>query len=169
MANEIRVNTSVQIIQDVGDSAGDQAGITYSNQQLDGNADARTWGGKYTMNAVYTDSDVAYWGNAVVSAADNVSGADGIDNSNWTEASSVTDGALPDTAHVVAVEYVSALGSPGVVTINVSGENFAVLDEGQAVVIPMEMGAALSSITIKCTDYTDGTNEATVNVMVAGV
>jgi hypothetical protein len=168
MANEIRVNTSVQIIQDVGDSAGDQAGITYSNQQLDGNADARTWGGKYTMNAVYTDADVAYWSNVVV-AKDDASGADGIDDSDWTEASAVTNGALPDTAYVVAVEYVSALGSPGVVTINVSGENFAVLDEGQAVVIPMEMGAALSSITIKCTDYTDGTNEATVNVMVAGV
>ena len=168
MANEIRVNTSVQIIQDVGSSAGAQAGITYSNKQLDGNADARTWGGKYTMNAVYTDADVAYWENAVV-AKDDASGADGIDNSDWTEASDVSDGALPTTAHVVAVEYVSALGSPGTVTLNVSGENFAVLDEGQAVVIPMEMGEALASITIKCTDYTNGTNEATVNVMVAGV
>ena len=168
MANEIRVNTSVQIIQDVGDSAGAQAGITYSNKQLDGNADARTWGGKYTMNAVYTDADVAYWGNVVV-AKDDASGADGIDNSDWTEASGTTSGTLPDTAHVVAVEYVSALGSPGTVTLNVSGENFAVLDEGQAVVIPMEMGEALASITIKCTDYTNGTNEATVNVMVAGV
>ena len=165
MANEIRVNTSVQIIQDVGDSAGAQAGITYSNKQLDGNADARTWGGKYTMNAVYTDSDVAYWENAVISATV----ADGLNDSGWTEASDVSDGALPTTAHVVAVEYVSALGSPGVVTINVSGEDFAVLDEGQAVVIPMEMGEALASITIKAASYTNGTNEATVNVMVAGV
>lgn len=168
MANEIRVKTSVQIIQDVGGSAGAQEGITYINKQLDGNADSRTWGGNYTMNAVYTDAAVAYWKNAVV-AKDDASGADGIDDSNWTEASAVTDGTLPTTAYVVAVEYVSALGSPGTVTLNVSGENFAVLDEGQAVVIPMEMGELPSSITIKCTDYTDGTNEATVNVMVAGV
>jgi hypothetical protein len=165
MANEIRVKTSVQIIQDVGGSAGAQEGITYINKQLDGNADSRTWGGNYTMNAVYTDADVAYWKNAVVLATV----ADGIDNSDWTEASTVTDGTLPTTAHVVAVEYVSALGSPGAVTINVSGEDFAVLDEGQAVVIPMEMGEVLTSITIKAAAYTNGTDEATVNVMVAGV
>jgi hypothetical protein len=165
MANEIRVNTSVQIIQDVGDSAGDQAGITYSNKQLDGNADARTWGGKYTMNAVYTDSDVAYWKNAVVTATV----ADGIDNSDWTEDSAVTDGALPTTAHVVAVEYISSLGSPGTVSVTVSGEIFAVLDEGQSVVIPMEMGEAIADVKIHAGAYSNGVNEATVNVMVAGV
>lgn len=165
MANEIRVNTSVQIIQDVGSSAGAQAGITYSNKQLDGNADARTWGGKYTMNAVYTDADVAYWKNAVVSATV----ADGIDNSDWTEASAVTDGALPTTAHVVAVEYVSSLGSPGTVSVTVSGEVFAVLDEGQSVVIPMEMGEAIADVKIHANAYSNGVNEATVNCMVAGV
>jgi hypothetical protein len=165
MANEIRVNTSVQIIQDVGDSAGAQAGITYSNKQLDGNADARTWGGKYTMNAVYTDSDVAYWENAVISATV----ADGLDDSGWTEASDVSDGALPTTAHVVAVEYVSSLGSPGTVSVTVSGEVFAVLDEGQSVVIPMEMGEAIADVKIHANAYSNGVNEATVNVMVAGV
>jgi len=165
MANEIRVNTSVQIIQDVGDSAGAQAGITYSNKQLDGNADARTWGGKYTMNAVYTDSDVAYWENAVISATV----ADGLNDSGWTEASDVSDGALPTTAHVVAVEYVSSLGSPGTVSVTVSGEVFAVLDEGQSVVIPMEMGEAISDVKIHANAYSNGVNEATVNCMVAGV
>lgn len=165
MANEIRVNTSVQIIQDVGDSAGAQAGITYSNKQLDGNADARTWGGKYTMNAVYTDSDVAYWENAVISATV----ADGLNDSGWTEASDVSDGALPTTAHVVAVEYVSSLGSPGTVSVTVSGEVFAVLDEGQSVVIPMEMGEAIADVKIHANAYSNGVNEATVNCMVAGV
>lgn len=165
MANEIRVNTSVQIIQDVGDSAGAQAGITYSNKQLDGNADSRTWGGKYTMNAVYTDSDVAYWKNAVVTATT----ADGLNDSGWTEASDVSDGALPTTAHVVAVEYISSLGSPGTVSVTVSGEIFAVLDEGQSVVIPMEMGEAIADVKIHAGAYSNGVNEATVNVMVAGV
>jgi len=165
MANEIRVKTSVEIVQDNDITV---QGISYSHKSLDGNAASRSWGGSYTLNTAYTDADVAYWSNVVV-AKDDSSGADGIDNSDWTEASNVSDGTLPSTAHVVAVEYVSALGSPGTVTLNVSGENFAVLDEGQAVVIPMEMGEALSSITIKCTDYTNGTNEATVSVMVAGV
>lgn len=165
MGNEIRVNTSVQIIQDVGSSAGAQAGITYSNQQLDGNADARTWGGKYIMNAVYTDADVAYWSNVVISSTT----AEGLDNSDWTEASDVSDGTLPATAHVVAVEYVSSLGSPGTVSVTVSGEVFAVLDEGQAVVIPMEMGEAIADVKIHANAYSDGVNEATVNCMVAGV
>jgi hypothetical protein len=162
MANEIRVKTSVEIVQDNDITV---EGISYSHKSLDGNAASRSWGGSYTMNANYTDAAVAYWSNAVVSATV----ADGIEDSGWTEASAVTDGTLPTTAHVVAVEYVSALGSPGVVTINVSGEDFAVLDEGQAVVIPMEMGEALASITIKAAVYDNGTNEATVNVMVAGV
>lgn len=162
MANEIRVRTSVEIVQDNDITV---EGISYSHRSLDGNAASRSWGGSYTMNANYTDADVAYWSNAVVSATV----ADGIDNSDWTEATEVTDGTLPTTAHVVAVEYVSALGSPGAVTINVSGEDFAVLDEGQAVVIPMEMGGVLTSIKIKAAVYNNGTNEATVNVMVAGV
>jgi len=168
MANEIRVKTSVQIVNDnsvanEGSAAGD-----YTNLNLDVHADSRTWGGSYTMNAVYTDAAVAYWKNVVV-AKDDASGADGIDNSDWTEAAAVTGGTIPTTAYVVAVEYVSALGSPGTVTLNVSGENFAVLDAGQAIVIPMEMGELPSSITIKAAAYTNGTDEATVNVMVAGV
>ena len=41
MANQIRIQTSVQVVQDVGGSAGAQSGITYTNKQLDGNSSSR--------------------------------------------------------------------------------------------------------------------------------
>tara|TARA_B100000131_G_C18111517_1_gene609762 strand:+ start:2152 stop:2652 length:501 start_codon:yes stop_codon:yes gene_type:complete len=166
MANEIRVQTSVQIVNDVSVANDGGAAGDYTNYALDVFSGQRSWGGSYTMNQEYSTSDVAYWSNAVVSEA---SSADGLDNSDWTELSAVTAGTLPATVHVVAVEYVSALGSPGTISITVSGEIFAVLDPGQAVVIPMEMGEAIADVKILAGAYTDGTHEATVNVLVAGV
>ena len=55
------------------------------------------------------------------------------------------------------------------ITVTVSGEALAVLDPGQAVVIPLEMGEAIADCQIHAGHYTDGSREATVNVMVAGV
>jgi len=163
MANEIRIQTSVQVVQDVGASLGAQAGITYTNKQLDGNADSRSWGGKYNISTAYTDADVGYWENAIVKVATHTA-LDG----DWDEGS-ITDGATPATAHVVAVEYVKTLGTVANVEVVVSGEVFAVLTLGESIVIPMHMGEAIGSITIKASAYTNGTHEATVNVMVAGV
>ena len=40
MANEIRIHTACEIVQDVGASAGAQNGITYESKMLDGNADS---------------------------------------------------------------------------------------------------------------------------------
>ena len=165
MANELRIHTSVEVLQDVGGSAGAQGGITYSNHQHDGNADGRSWGGDYTISTEYTDSDVCYWKNAVVSATS----ADGLNNSGWTEASDVTDGAKPNEAHVVAVEYVKTLGTVASVSVTVSGEIFAVLTLGESVVIPMHMGEAVASVQIHASAYSNGVHEATVNVMMAGV
>ena len=161
MANEIRISTSVEIVQD---NDVDVNGISYTHKALDGNANSRSWGGKYTMNTAYADGAVAYWNNAVVSATS----ADGLNNSGWTELSDVTDGALPVTAHVVAVEFVSMLGTDTTITVTVSGEAFAVLDPGQSVVIPLEMGEAIADCQIHAGHYTNSSREATVNVMVAG-
>ena len=58
MANEIRVHSAVEIVQDNTETV---QGISYTQQSLDGNADSRSWGGNYTMNTAYTDADVAYW------------------------------------------------------------------------------------------------------------
>jgi len=165
MANEIRIHTACEIVQDLGASAGAQNGITYTNKVLDGNSDYRTWGGNYVMNVAYTDADVAYWKNAVVSTTS----ADGLNDSGWTEASDVTDGTLPATVHVICVEFASMVGTDTTISVTVSGEIFAVLDPGQSVVIPMEMGEAIADCKIHAGHYTNGTREATVNVMVAGV
>jgi hypothetical protein len=165
MANEIRVTTSVDVLQDVGGAAGAQSGITYTNHQHDGNADYRSWGGNYKISTEYTDADVCYWKNAVVSATS----ADALEDSGWTEASDVTDGTIPNTAHVVAVEYVKTLGTVASVSVTISGEIFAVLTLGESIVIPFHTGEAKASVKIHASAYNDGVNEATVNVMMAGV
>jgi|TARA_R110000824_G_scaffold378057_1_gene569488 hypothetical protein len=163
MANEIRVHTSVEIVQDNDVTV---QGIAYTHRELDGNADSRSWGGNYTMNTAYTDADVAYWKNVVV----DVTSADGLDDGTAFESNvAVTDGTLPATAHVIAVEFASMLGTATTITVTVSGEALAVLDPGQAVVIPLEMGEAIADCKIHAGHYTDGSREATVNVMVAGV
>ena len=163
MANEIRVHTSCEIVQDNDVTV---QGIAYTHRGLDGNADSRTWGGSYTMNTAYTDADVAYWKNVVV----DVTSADGLDDGTAFEGNvAVTDGTLPATVHVIAVEFASMLGTATTITVTVSGEALAVLDPGQAVVIPLEMGEAIADCQIHAGHFTDGSRESTVNVMEAGV
>ena len=165
MANEIRVHTSVEVLQDVGGSAGDEAGHTYVNLQHDGNADFRSWGGDYKISTAYADAAVCYWKNAVVSATS----ADGLNNSGWTEASDVSDGVIPTTAHVVAVEYVKTLGTVADVSVTINSEIHAVLTLGESIVIPLSAGEAKANIKVHASAFSDGVHEATVNVMMAGV
>ena len=162
MANQIRIHTSCEIVQDNDATV---EGISYSHKILDGNADSRSWGGNYNISTAYTDADVAYWKNVVVSATS----ADGLNDSGWTEASAVSDGTLPATAHVLAVEYVSQLGSDSVVNVTVSGEILAALTPGESIVIPLHMGEEIADCQLHDANYSNGSREATVNVMVAGV
>ena len=163
MANEIRVHTSCEVIQDNDVTV---EGIAYTDKKLDGNADSRTWGGSYTINQAPADDAIAYWKNVVV----DVTTADGLNDGTAFEGNvAVTDGTLPATAHVVAVEFVSMLGTDTTITVTVSGEALATLDPGQSVVIPLEMGEAIADCQIHAGHYSDGSREATVNVMVAGV
>jgi len=164
MANEIRIHTSCEIIQDVGASAGAQSGITYVSKHLDGNADYRSWGGNYTLSTEPADGKICYWKNAVCSTA----GIDYLDNSAWTELSDVTDGAIPTTAFVVAVEYVKTLGTVATVDVTLSGEVIARLTLGESIVIPWHDGEAVGSIGLTASAYSNGVHEATVNVMLAG-
>jgi len=168
MANEIRIHTSCEIVQDVGASAGAQSGITYVNKQLDGNADYRSWGGNYNISTAYTDADVCYWKNAVLD--DTGPSIDYLDDSGWTTSSDVTDGAIPTTAHVVAVEYVKTLGTVSHVDVTLSGEVIARLTLGESIVIPWHAGEVVGSIGLTPSHaYSAGVTEATVNVMLAGV
>ena len=163
MANEIRIQTSCQIIQDNDETV---QGISYTQKALDGNADSRSWGGSYTLNQAPADAAVAYWKNVVV----DVTGADGLnDGTAFEDNVGVTDGTLPATAHVIAVEFVSMLGTATTISVTVSGEILAVLDPGQAIVIPLEMGEAIADCQIHAGHFTNTTRQATLNVMVAGV
>ncbi len=163
--NIIRVRTSVELVQDIGGSLGAHEGITYTNLQLDGNADYRSWGGKYDTLTAYTDADIAYWSQVVITATS----ADGLNDSGWTEASDVTDGTLPTTAHVVAVEYTGELGTVGTVSVTINSEVHATLDLGEGIVLPLAAGEAIANVKIHAGAYSNGVNEATVNVLVAGV
>ena len=168
MANEIRIHTSCEIVQDVGASAGAQSGITYVNKQLDGNADYRSWGGNYNISTAYTDADVCYWKNAVLD--DTGPSIDYLDDSGWTTSSDVTDGAIPTTAHVVAVEYVKTLGTVSHVDVTLAAEVIARLTLGESIVIPWHAGEVVGSIGLTPSHaYSAGVTEATVNVMLAGV
>ena len=167
MANEIRVQTSCQVIQDVGGSAGAQSGITYTNKQLDGNADYRTWGGSYTLSTEPADAKICYWKNAVIDSTGP--SIDYLNDSGWTTSSNVTDGAIPSTAFVVAVEYVKTLGTVSHVDVSLSSEVIARLTLGESIVIPWHAGESVGSIGLTPSHaYSAGVTEATVNVMLAG-
>ena len=166
MANEIRIQTSVQIVNDnsvanEGSAAGD-----YTNYNLDVHSASRSWGGKYESLTTYASDKVCYWQDAVVS---NDNSIDYLDNSGWTELSDVTSGAIPTTAHVVSVEYIKTLGTCAHVDVTLSGEVIARLTLGESIVIPWHAGEVVGSIGLTAAAYTNGTHEATVNVMVAGV
>jgi len=162
MANEIRIHTSVEVIQDNDVTV---QGITYTDKKLDGNADSRSWGGSYTMNQAPADAAIGYYKNVVLEDTT----ANGLDNSDcFEDEPAISDGAVPATAYVIAVEFVKMLGTATTVNVTVSGEILAVLDPGQAVVIPLEYGEAIADCQLHAGHYTDGTREATVNVMVAG-
>ena len=90
-------------------------------------------------------------------------------DSGWTEESDVTDGTIPDNIYVVAVEYVSqSVGAASEVTLTVSGEVFAVLTPGEGVVIPISSNNANTAVQIHDANYSNGSREALVNVMIAG-
>ena len=162
MANQIRIHTSCEIVQDNDETV---QGISYTQKALDGNADSRSWGGNYNIATAYTDADVCYWKNVVVSATS----ADALQDSGWTEASDVSDGTIPNNIYVVAVEYVrQSVGAASEVNLTVSGEIFATLTPGESVVIPISSNNANTAVQIHDANYSNGSREAVVNVMIAG-
>ena len=57
MANQIRIRTSCEIVQDNDVTV---QGIAYSHKSLDGNADSRTWGGSYNIATEPADDKIGY-------------------------------------------------------------------------------------------------------------
>jgi len=165
MANEIRVSSSVTAVKEVDVTEG---GNTYDLSALDTNA-GKSFGGSYNTLTAYGDGAIARYTGAVVGQAANTT----LTGHAWAEGGALTDGALPTTVYAIAVEYTSELGTVGDVTVAIkqSGETeltMASLDLGEGVVIPIHQGLPLAELYIGCGAYTDGTNEATVNVLVMG-
>ena len=172
MANQIRIHTSCEIVNDnsvanEGSAAGD-----YTHTALDAHSDSRSWGGNYSIvttkhaDGAYNDDDVCYWKDAVV----DITAADGgLGDSVWNEGNVAPVGNIPTTAHVVAVEYISTLGTVASVTVQINSEVHALLTLGESVVIPLHAGEAVANIEVFAAAYSDGVNEATINVMMAGV
>ena len=139
--------------------------------QIDTNA-LRSFGGKYNTLTAYTDDDIARYTNAVVAEA---GATDGLDASGWQEgAGGPTDGTLPTTVYAIAVEYVAELGTVGNVRVAIKQAaetelRMATLDLGEGVVIPIAGGLTLAEVLIGADAYSDGVNEATVNVLILGV
>ena len=164
MANEIRLQSNLLAVKEVDVTEG---GNTYDKSAVDTNA-GRSFGGKYNTLTAYTDGDIARWSDAVITATSY----DGINDSGWTELSDVTDGTLPTTCYAFAVEYIKELGTVGTVDIELDlGTDqivLAALDLGEAISIPAAGGLSLDKIKIKAGAYSNGVNEATVNVLVMG-
>ena len=100
----------------------------------------------------------------------DVTSADGLENGDAFEGNvGVTDGAIPSTVHVIAVEYVSTLGTVASVSVTIGSEVHAVLLQGESVVIPLAAGEAVANVKVHASAYSDGVHEATVNVLLAGV
>lgn len=162
-------------------------GETYTDYSIDKNVN-RAFGGAYDYGGAidgrggiaYTENDIAYWENAVITATSY----DGLNDSGWTELADVTDGTIPTNINVLVVEYIKDITttSPHSVSIALEASGgtgstyqviLAALYEGDAIAIPIFGGAGAvgipaSKVLIKASGYTNGTNEATVNVMVAG-
>ena len=162
MANEIRLATNVQVLQDVTDGGSD-----YSIKQHDVNAGSKSWGGNYSLPA-FTDADVCHWLNGIIDQTTPVTVSGGAP----FVTAATTDGTEPTNVLVIAVEFISEVGDPGVVTVTIGSQIMAKLNVGEGVVIPLYTsgtGLAIANVKIGVENaYDADTTEAHVNVMVAG-
>jgi len=162
MANEILIASSLTPINDAG-TAGD-----YTNRKIDANA-LRSFGGKYNTLTAYTDAGIARWSGVVVVSTITY---DGFNDSGWTEAAAVTDGAIPTNVFAVAIEFIGKIGATNYIYLALykTGEEIvmAKLALGEGISIPIQERLAITDVRIKAEAYSNGVNEATVNVLILG-
>ena len=165
MANEIRVNTSVELVNDNSVSNEGGAAGDYNNKNLEVFADSRPWGGKYTMSTAYSHDDVGYWTNVQVEA----SSAQAVNGSSVFYADPAITGTMPTNVFLVAVEVTRTRGDVTDVYVTISGEIFAALKVGEGIVIPMHAGEAVSSVKLHTNGTFNAANSfARANVLIAG-
>ena len=190
MADTLRMSFSVTAVEDL--SAGNSQTHTVIDSVVQ-----RTFGGSMNRvyNAGVDSDKICIWEDAVCSTQDAATDfTDGLDASAWTEASDVTRGTIPSYAKVVGIEYKSSIGTANNFVYLYWGEEgsgsekhcFCKLSPGDGIVVPLEEtvayataftggadsisvgGVAPLKLHITCTDYDNGTNEATINVILAG-
>ena len=190
MADTLRMSFSVTAVEDL--SAGNSQTHTVIDSVVQ-----RTFGGSMNRvyNAGVDSDKICIWEDAVCSTQDAATDfTDGLDASAWTEASDVTRGTIPSYAKVVGIEYKSSIGTASNFVYLYWGEEgsgsekhcLCKLSAGDGIIVPLEetvaYGAAFTGgadsvsvggvdpekLHIVCTDYDSGTNEATINVLLAG-
>ena len=169
MANQIRISSSLTAVNDNSVANEGSADGDYTIYNIDAHA-GRAYGG-YTDNfPAYSSSDICRWTGVVVSDTD---GTNGIEDHAWTEATDVTSGNIPASVYAIALEFVSGLGASSAVSlkINLGTDSIvlAIINVGDGVVIPFYAGITPDKIRIYDSAYQNGTNEATVNVLILGV
>ena len=162
MANELRMNSTVSVLQDVVEGE-------YSILQHDINANQRRWGGRYSLPA-YESSRVCYWKNVIIedTSAVTIGGS-----APFVGTPSADDGNVPGMVLGVSVEYISEVGSPGVIKITIGTQVHARLSVGEGIFIPISGsnggGIGISNVKLSIAEaYVEGTTEAHVNVMLVG-
>jgi len=165
MANELRMASSITPVKEVDVTEG---GNTYDKSAIDTNAQ-RSWGGRYDLPA-YTDDDIARWSQQVIDVTSATALSDG---TAFEGNPAVDDGTLPTSVLAIAVEYTAELGTVGQVVITIGSQVHAELSVGESVVIPVSgasgVGLAIANFKIHADAYSDGVNEATVNVLLSGI
>jgi hypothetical protein len=191
MADTLRMSFSLTPVEEVS------AGNSQTHSVIDSVAQ-RTWGGSMSRvyNAGVDSDKIAVWESVVPDLQDAATDfTDGLDASVWNEGNAApTRGTIPSYAKVLAVEYKSAIGSSNNYVYIYWGEEgsgsekhcLAKLSIGEGVVIPLEEtvayataftgaadsvsagGVAPEKLHITVEDYDSGTNEATINVLLAG-
>tara|TARA_R100000789_G_C2932128_1_gene129507 strand:+ start:34 stop:609 length:576 start_codon:yes stop_codon:yes gene_type:complete len=190
MADTLRMSFSLTAVEDL--SAGNSQTHVVIDSVLQ-----RGFGGSMNRvyNAGVDSDKICIWEDAVVSTQDaGTDFTDGLDASAWTEAAAVTRGTIPSLAKVVGIEYKSSIGASNNYVYLYWGEEgsgsekhcFCKLSAGEGIIVPLEETVAYNSaftgaadavgtagvdpakLHIVCTDYDNGTNEATINVVLAG-
>ena len=191
MADTLRMSFSITAVEDLS------AGNSQTHVVMDSVAQ-RSYGGSMdrVYNAGVDSDKICVWEGVVADIQDAATDfTDGMDASAWNKGNAAPDrGSIPSVAKAIALEYVSKIGTDNNFVYLYIGEEgsgsekhcFCKLSPGEGIVVPLEEvvayataftggadsvsvgGIAPAKLKITCTDYDSGTNEATINVLLAG-
>tara|TARA_R100000808_G_scaffold22617_1_gene49294 strand:+ start:888 stop:1373 length:486 start_codon:yes stop_codon:yes gene_type:complete len=160
MANKLIMKCSVEPQIDASETVDSKAYQSYHVDQVGSH------GG--TIETSYTDAKaIKYVGVIDKKTSDGATAL--TDGALAFEGTATTTGTEPGANGVKAfyVKYDSTLGTVASVTVTYEDNTHAVLSVGEACLVPLS-GGALAECKIHASDYVDGTNEATVTVVLIG-